>query len=123
MLKLKLHQKRNQIVKQELKHKRNKLIISAILSLPLLLVMVVHISYFHSIHFGQSLGTINSFDTFQFIIGWQFYVGALRNGSANMDVLVAVGTSAAYFYSIYEMMMWLTHQTHHHICILKQVLF
>lgn len=44
MLKLKLHQKRNQIVKQELKHKRNKLIISAILSLPLLLVMVVHIS-------------------------------------------------------------------------------
>ena len=30
-----------------------------------------------------------------------------------MDVLVAVGTSAAYFYSIYEMMMWLTHQTHH----------
>ena len=29
-----------------------------------------------------------------------------------MDVLVAVGTSAAYFYSIYEMMMWLTHQTH-----------
>ena len=36
----------------------------------------------------------------QFIIGWQFYVGAyknLRNGGANMDVLVAVGTSAAYF--------------------------
>ena len=40
-----------------------------------------------------------------------------------MDVLVAVGTSAAYFYSIYEMMMWLTHQTHHRIYILKQVLF
>ena len=35
----------------------------------------------------------------QFIIGWQFYVGAyknLRNGSANMDVLVALGTSAAF---------------------------
>ena len=33
--------------------------------------------------------------TVQFIIGWQFYVGAyknLRNGGANMDVLVAVGT-------------------------------
>lgn len=40
----------------------------------------------------------------QFIIGWQFYVGAykaLRNGSANMDVLVVLGTSAAYFYSLY----------------------
>src|SRR5699024_4812687 len=41
----------------------------------------------------------------QFIIGWQFYDGAyknLRNGGANMDVLVALGTSAAYFYSLYE---------------------
>jgi P-type Cu+ transporter len=39
----------------------------------------------------------------QFYVGWQFYVGAyksLRNGSANMDVLVAMGTSAAYFYSL-----------------------
>ena len=38
------------------------------------------------------------------MIGWQFYVGAykaLRNGSANMDVLVALGTSAAFFYSLY----------------------
>ena len=62
-MKTKLHQKRNQIVKQELKHKRNKLIISAILSLPLLLVMVVHISLFPFHPFGQSLGTINSFNT------------------------------------------------------------
>src|SRR5699024_889447 len=41
----------------------------------------------------------------QFIIGWQFYTGAyksIRNGGANMDVLVALGTSAAYFYSLYE---------------------
>ncbi|CAN6828651.1 unnamed protein product [Brassica oleracea] len=40
----------------------------------------------------------------QFIIGWRFYVGsykALRRGSANMDVLIALGTNAAYFYSLY----------------------
>ncbi|MEH6975415.1 copper-translocating P-type ATPase, partial [Bacillus sp. JJ675] len=40
----------------------------------------------------------------QLIVGRQFYVGAykaLRNKSANMDVLVALGTSAAYFYSLY----------------------
>ena len=103
--------------KQELKHKRNKLIISAILSLPLLLVMVVHISPISipSILVNPWVQLILSTPV-QFIIGWQFYVGAyknLRNGSTNMDVLVAVGTSAAYFYSIYEMMMWLTHQTHH----------
>ena len=40
----------------------------------------------------------------QFGIGWIFYRGAyysLKNRSANMDVLVALGTSAAYFYSVY----------------------
>ena len=40
----------------------------------------------------------------QFFIGKQFYVGAykaLKNKSANMDVLVVLGTSAAYFYSVY----------------------
>ena len=39
----------------------------------------------------------------QFYVGWQYYVGAyksLRNGSANMDVLVALGSSAAYLYSL-----------------------
>ena len=39
----------------------------------------------------------------QFYVGGQYYVGAykaLRNGSANMDVLIAMGTSAAYFYSL-----------------------
>jgi P-type Cu+ transporter len=39
----------------------------------------------------------------QFYVGWQYYVGAfkaLRNGSANMDVLIAMGSSAAFFYSL-----------------------
>ncbi len=39
----------------------------------------------------------------QFYTGWDYYVGgfkALRNKSANMDVLVAMGSSAAYFYSL-----------------------
>ena len=39
----------------------------------------------------------------QLYVGHDFYVGAwkaLRNGSANMDVLVALGSSAAYFYSV-----------------------
>ena len=43
----------------------------------------------------------------QFYVGWQYYVGgykALRNGSANMDVLVAMGSSVAYFYSIVVML-------------------
>nr|XP_027082825.1 probable copper-transporting ATPase HMA5 isoform X2 [Coffea arabica] len=41
----------------------------------------------------------------QFIIGRRFYTGsykALRHGSANMDVLIALGTNTAYFYSVYS---------------------
>jgi len=40
----------------------------------------------------------------QFIIGWSFYRNAftaIRVGAANMDVLVVLGTSAAYFYSMF----------------------
>ncbi len=39
----------------------------------------------------------------QFIGGWTFYVGAykaLRSRAANMDVLISIGTSAAYIYSV-----------------------
>jgi Cu+-exporting ATPase len=39
----------------------------------------------------------------QFYVGWDFYLGSwksLRNGAANMDVLVAMGSSVAFFYSL-----------------------
>ncbi|OZQ67850.1 copper-translocating P-type ATPase [Paenibacillus sp. VTT E-133280] len=93
---------------QEIQHKKWKWIISAILSFPLLWAMAGHFSFtswiptpeiFMNPWFQLVLAT-----PVQFIIGWQFYVGAykaLRNGSANMDVLVVLGTSAAYFYSLY----------------------
>ncbi|MCG3419703.1 heavy metal translocating P-type ATPase [Oceanobacillus jordanicus] len=89
-----------------LQRQKSKLIISAVLSAPLLITMLVHL-------FNMEIPAIlmNPWFQFalatpvQFIIGWQFYVGAyknLKNGGANMDVLVALGTSAAYFYSLYE---------------------
>ncbi|XP_009400594.3 copper-transporting ATPase HMA5-like [Musa acuminata AAA Group] len=43
----------------------------------------------------------------QFVIGRRFYIGsykALQHGSANMDVLIALGTNAAYFYSLYSVL-------------------
>lgn len=43
----------------------------------------------------------------QFIIGWRFYKGAflsLKNRSPSMDVLVALGTTAAYAYSLYNVL-------------------
>jgi|WetSurMetagenome_2_1015567.scaffolds.fasta_scaffold00054_53 P-type Cu+ transporter len=39
----------------------------------------------------------------QFVVGWQFYAGAfksLRAGSANMDALIMLGSSVAYFSSL-----------------------
>ena len=39
----------------------------------------------------------------QFVVGWQYYVGAyksLRAGGSNMDVLIALGSSVAYFSSL-----------------------
>jgi Cu+-exporting ATPase len=45
----------------------------------------------------------------QFYVGWQYYAGAfkaLRNGAANMDVLIAMGSSAAYFYSLPVLFGW-----------------
>ena len=86
-----------------------KFIIAAVLSLPLLYTMFGHFSFTSFVYMPDFL--MNPWLQFalatpvQFVIGWQFYAGAykaLRNGSANMDVLVALGTSAAYFYSLYQ---------------------
>ncbi len=97
--------------KQALRRKKVKLIVSAVLSLPLLWTMVGHFSFtqwmyvpelFMNVWFQLVLASI-----VQFIIGAQFYKGAyksLRSGAANMDVLVVLGTSAAYFYSLYEVL-------------------
>ncbi|HUH98436.1 MAG TPA: heavy metal translocating P-type ATPase [Anaerolineales bacterium] len=46
----------------------------------------------------------------QFYVGWQYYVGAfkaLRSGSSNMDVLVAMGSSVAYVFSLAIMFHWI----------------
>ncbi|WP_047155462.1 heavy metal translocating P-type ATPase, partial [Aneurinibacillus tyrosinisolvens] len=93
---------------KELTRQKQKLIASAILSFPLLWAMVSHFSFTSFIWLPEALMNpwvqLALATPVQFIIGRQFYEGAykaLRNGSANMDVLVALGTSAAYFYSLY----------------------
>lgn len=94
------------------RHKR-KLLISAILSLPLLWSMVAHFSFTSWIYipelFMNPWMQLLLATPVQFYVGRQFYVGAykaLRGGSANMDVLVSLGTSAAYFYSLYLTVDW-----------------
>ncbi|WP_088105576.1 heavy metal translocating P-type ATPase [Halalkalibacter urbisdiaboli] len=93
---------------QEIEKQKGKFVFSLILSLPLVWAMVSHFEFTSFIYLPEML--MNPWvqmalaTPVQFIIGKQFYVGsykALRNKSANMDVLVALGTSAAYFYSVY----------------------
>jgi Cu+-exporting ATPase len=83
---------------RRLRRERWRIIAAAALSAPLLLPM-----------FGMMLPGWVQFllaTPVQFIIGWRFYVGAwkaLRARTGNMDLLVSLGTSAAYFYSVYLM--------------------
>jgi Cu+-exporting ATPase len=90
---------------KEIKRLRLELIVSAVLSAPLLFAMVLmllnaDIPIFHDPYFQLILAT-----PIQFIIGFRFYKNAfyaLRAKSANMDVLIAMGTTAAYFFSMYN---------------------
>jgi len=96
----------------EIERQTGKFIFSAILSFPLLWAMVGHFSFTSFIWvpkmFMNPWVQLALATPVQFFIGKQFYVGAykaLKNKSANMDVLVALGTSAAYFYSLYLSLM------------------
>ena len=96
------------IAEQQRYARRQKLylLIAAVLTAPILIEMLLSLfgvhggpfAIFHNEWVQLILAT-----PVQFIIGWRFYVGAyhsLRGGSANMDVLVALGTTVAYVSSI-----------------------
>ncbi|MEO3946489.1 heavy metal translocating P-type ATPase [Gorillibacterium sp. CAU 1737] len=105
---------------QAIRKQKVKLIVSAVLSLPLLWAMVAHFKWTSSLWIPDFL--LNPWVQLvlaapvQFWIGKEFYTGAykaLRNKSANMDVLIALGTSAAYFYSVYKTIEWQVNGGHH----------
>ena len=88
-----------QLRKKEIQKLKNKVIISSALSLPALMISMFLMSLPFREYILWTLAT-----PVQFYIGWPFYQGtwaALKNKSANMDSLIAIGTSAAYFYSVY----------------------
>lgn len=94
-----------QMREKEVRNSRILLISSAILSLPLFVAMIfmlLKIDYppIHNAWFQFALAT-----PVQFIIGFRFYKRAfssILSLSPGMDLLVAMGTSAAYFFSIYN---------------------
>ncbi|EFM08480.1 heavy metal translocating P-type ATPase [Paenibacillus curdlanolyticus YK9] len=105
----------------EIRKQRIRTAAAAVLSFPLLWAMVSHFSFTSFIWlpelFMNQWFQLALAAPVQFVIGAPFYMGAyksLRNGSANMDVLVSLGTSAAFFYSLYESIRTLGMSGHMH---------
>jgi len=90
---------------KEIRKQKNYFVFSALFSLPLILAMSAELftwtwapGIIFNKYFQLALAT-----PIQFIAGAQFYIDsyyALKNKNANMAVLVAMGTSAAYFFSL-----------------------
>ena len=92
---------------QEIKKQKVRLMISAAFSLPLMIIMAFHMSgiYLPAFLMSDWLQLLLATPV-QFGAGYQFYRDAyyaLRAKSANMSVLVALGTTAAYVYSLASM--------------------
>lgn len=91
---------RSELIREkEINKEKNQFIISLILTIPVVILSMVLRDMSFTSRLIQSLlaGIV------QFYIGARFYRGfyyATKNKTANMDSLIAIGTSAAYFYSL-----------------------
>jgi Cu+-exporting ATPase len=100
----------------ELKHEKFLIIISAVLTLPLVLPMLLSPlgwNMMPSPWIQLILAT-----PVQFWIGARFYRSgwsAIKARSGNMELLVAIGTSAAYFLSLYLLLENIDHLNHHEL--------
>ncbi len=93
--------------RQEIERQRKLLILGLVLTVPLFLMGmgrdlgVVPHEMGHAAWYNWVMLALAA--PVQFVVGAQYYVGAvkaLRNRSANMDVLIAMGSSAAFAYSL-----------------------
>jgi Cu+-exporting ATPase len=82
---------------REIRNIRNRFIFAAIFTVPIMVMMFT--PEFHLMHYILlALAT-----PVQFWAGWRFYKGmwgALKHRTSDMNTLIAVGTSAAYIYSV-----------------------
>lgn len=89
---------------KELKGLKRDLIISLIFTIPLFSAMFFHMAGMHIFLLNGWVQLALAIPV-QFYIGRRFYKGAfnsIRGGGANMDVLIVMGTSAAFFFSLYH---------------------
>ncbi len=95
---------------KKLKTLKIKFVISLILSIPFIVMMILMFAapdadITHMMHSNGLWQLVLSIPV-QFGIGLQFYKGAfhsIKNGSPSMDVLVSLGTTAAWGYSLYNL--------------------
>ncbi|MDP3639683.1 MAG: heavy metal translocating P-type ATPase [Nanoarchaeota archaeon] len=102
ILKEESYAREEKLRQQEIQALKRKVLISSVLSFPALLISM----FFTFLPYREYILWILATPV-QFYIGWPFYRGtwaALKNKSANMDSLIAIGTSAAYFYSVYALL-------------------
>ncbi|MDP3765901.1 MAG: copper ion binding protein, partial [Nanoarchaeota archaeon] len=92
--------KEKEVRTAETKKVRNLFIISLLLSIP---VLVLSFPELFGIDFADRAFVLLLLTTpVQFVVGWRFYKGAfiaLKAKTANMDSLIALGTTAAFIYS------------------------
>ena len=89
--------------KKSLKKLRNLFFFSLVFAIPAFLIGMVFIWVGIEIPYSNYILFFLATPV-QFIVGWRIYksaFGALKNKTANMDSLIALGTSAAYFYSVF----------------------
>src|SRR3989338_2000489 len=95
--------KEKEVREKEIKKLRNHTIISIIITIPILVLSFPEIFNIHlKREILPNLLLLVLATPIQFLIGYKFYKGtyfALKNKTANMDTLIAIGTSAAYIYS------------------------
>jgi len=92
----------------EYQHELRVFAISALFTLPLLAQMIPMLAGAHHVSWMPPWLQWLLATPVQFWAGKRFYTGAwnsLRGGGANMDVLVTLGTSAAYFFSVYMVLL------------------
>ncbi len=84
------------------------LIVSCVICVPFLIQMFAQFFGWEEIHMMPAAEVVLA-TTLQLLVGARFYraaYNAIRGGSANMDVLVVLGTTAAYLYSWYVMLQF-----------------
>lgn len=84
--------------KAELTRKRNLLVVSITLALPIVILSMFFMNTFP----GENYLLLALTTPIWAVVGWEFHRGALkslRHGSANMDTLVSLGSTAAYILS------------------------